>query len=150
MTLHQLHSANKALAAHTFRPGSSANHLRQAKCFIDFCTHYGFQFLLPATATVCYHVTYITTKFISKSILKELCVRDSSVTEAVSPQPGSDGFIPSCVPVKCGRFDYEDSPSMLPTHLASPPYMLVPPVIQSQQARASHEGLPGLCFFSPC
>ena len=77
MTIRQLHTATKALAGHAYRPGNSTNHLRQVQSFINFRLHNHFQFLIPATPTVFYYVTYLTTKFTSvKSIrnyMSEIC-----------------------------------------------------------------------------
>ena len=70
MTLAQLKRVTSILVIHVFRPGTNANHIRQAKCYIDFCNHYQPQFLHSPSATIRYYITHITSHFTSS---KSIC-----------------------------------------------------------------------------
>ena len=67
MSLLQLCIATYALARYAFSPSTDKNHLTEALTFIDFCEYY-LQFLLPTLPTVCYYITYLTTRFASAPV----------------------------------------------------------------------------------
>ena len=72
LILHQLKAASQALVAQVFRPGTTANHLSQARIFVHFCQHYHIQFLNTSTYTLCYYtsIIFLTWKFISPTSVR--------------------------------------------------------------------------------
>ena len=60
LSLAQLKHATDVLAAHTFRPGTTSNHIHQANSFIEFCNDYHLHFICPSSSTLCCYITHLT------------------------------------------------------------------------------------------
>ena len=65
MPLHNLQQATATLASKGFRPGTTANHARQAYTFIRFCDKYQLPFISPSVSTMCLYITHLSTVFTS-------------------------------------------------------------------------------------
>ena len=69
MDFQQLKVKTSALDSQAFRPGTAANHVRQADSFIIFYANYGLQFLNPAPSILAYYINHPSIIFtLSKSV----------------------------------------------------------------------------------
>ena len=75
MPLGQLKQATHQLAAHSFQPGITQNHIYQPSLFIQFCDHYALPFILPSAATLHYYITHLTRHFTSVRSIKNYISR---------------------------------------------------------------------------
>ena len=117
MTLPQLCTATQALASHAFRPGTSENHLRQAKCFMDFCQHYHLQFLLQVIPTVCYYITHRTTRFTSANNIRKLHIRNPHASYKDKPHARGTHLLSSQgTATGCRHYNAAPPPNPSPSH----------------------------------
>ena len=61
------------MAGQTFRPGMTANHVRQSDSFIRFCDNYGLEQGTPFTLT--YYITHLSSVFTSPKSMRNYVSR---------------------------------------------------------------------------
>ena len=75
MEFQQLQARTTALAGQAYRPGMTANHVRQADIFIRFCGNYGLHFIGTAPSTLAYYITYLSSIFTSPKSMRNYVSR---------------------------------------------------------------------------